>query len=198
MEAEQSNNKNKWIWIGLGAAVLFCCGTVLVAGLVFGKIGQTVQRGMKTDPEGASQAAHEIADYTLPDGYQEQMAMDIMFYSFVVISPEQTGSGGPTIMLAQFQAGVDQEQMRQQLQQSAEQQYGRNGLEMKLVEVKEMTIRGEETEVVTYEGTDNEGRTLRQLVTAFPGKDGNAMLMIMGSPEDWNDDEINQFIESIH
>jgi hypothetical protein len=36
------------------------------------------------------------------------------------------------------------------------------------------------------------------LVTAFPGKDGNAMLMIMGAPEYWNGNEINQFIESIH
>jgi hypothetical protein len=198
MEAEQGNNPNKWIWIGLGAAVLFCCGTVLVAGLVFGKIGQSVQKGMKTDPESASQAAHEIADYTLPSGYQEQMAMDIIFYSFVLIAPESEGSGSPMIILAQFQAGMDQEQMQQQLQQSAEQQFGRNGLEMKLVEVKEMTIRGEDTKVVIYEGTDEDGHILRQLVTAFPGKDGNAMLMIMGAPEYWNGNEINQFIESIH
>jgi hypothetical protein len=66
------------------------------------------------------------------------------------------------------------------------------------VEVKEMTIRGEDTKVVIYEGTDEDGHILRQLVTAFPGKDGNAMLMIMGAPEYWNGNEINQFIESIH
>ena len=198
MTIEQGSNNNRWIWIGLGAAILFCCCAVIVAGLVFGQIGQRVQEGMKTDPESAAQAAHVIADYTLPRGYQEQMAMDILFYSFVVIAPESEGAGRPIIMLAQFQAGMDQDQMQQQLQQSAEQQYGRNGLEMRLVEVKEITIRGEETEVVIYEGTDDEGRTLRQLVTAFPGKDGSAMLMIMGAPEYWNENEINQFIESIH
>jgi len=200
MEIEQNNNqnKNKWIWIGLGAVLLICCCAAIAAGLVFRQIGQRVEEGMKTDPEGAAQAAHEIVDYTLPRGYQEQMSMNIMFYSFVVIAPESSGAGRPTIMLAQFQAGMDQEQMKQQLQQSAEQQYGRNGMEMRLVEVRETTIRGEETEVVIYEGTDENGYSMRQLITAFPGKDGNAMLMIMGDPEYWNENEINQFIESIH
>jgi hypothetical protein len=194
-----NTNKNKWIWIGLGAALLFCCGTVLVAGLVFWQAGKKVQEGMKTDPAAAAEAAHKIADYDLPEGYQEQVAMEIMFYSFVIIGPETSSSTlhGPVFMLAQFQVGVDQEQMKEQLRQSFEQQAGNRGLNLSLVKVEDKTIRGEETQVATYEGTDENGLVVRQVITSFPGKDGTAMLMIMGSTDLWDQDVVDAFIESI-
>jgi|RhiMetdeSRZDD1v2_1073273.scaffolds.fasta_scaffold137370_3 hypothetical protein len=194
-----NTNKNKWVWIGLGAALLFCCGAVLVAGLVFWQAGKKIQEGIKADPEAAAEAAHKIADYDLPEGYQEQMAMEIMFYSFVMIGPEySSGSAtGPVFMLAQFKAGVNQEQMEEQLRQSFEQQAGNRGLSLSLVKVEDKTIRGEETEVATYEGTDENGLVIRQVITSFPGKDGTAMLMIMGPADLWDQDVIDAFIESI-
>jgi len=195
---EQGSNNNKWIWIGLGAAVLLCCCAVLVAGLVFRQIGKTVQENTNIDPENASQAAHEIADYTLPRGYQEQMSMDILFYSFVMIGPDTDTTVKPIIMLAQFQSGVDNQQMEEQIRQSFEQQSGRRGMSLELKEIKKMTIRGEETDVAIYEGTDQSGFAMRQLIATFPGKNGTAMLMIMGSPDHWDEDEMDQFIESIH
>ena len=194
---EQGTNKNKWIWIGLGAALLFCCCAALVAFFVVRQAGQKLQEGMKTDPESASQAAHEIVDYDLPPGYQEQMSMDVMIYSFVVIGPESTTTGGPLIMLAQFETGVDQQQMEQQIRQAFEQQAGNRGQDMKLVEVKKKTIRGEETDVAIFEGTDQSGNNLRQLITSFPGKGGTVMLMIMGDALTWDQGMVDDFIESI-
>jgi hypothetical protein len=120
-----------------------------------------------------------VDSYELPEGYQEQMAMNILTYSFVVMGPPYTfDARGPTIMLAQFDAAVDQDQMEQQLRQSFEQQMGRRGMKLQLVEVKKMTIRGGETEVSTYEGVDENGDAVRQVITAFPGKNGTAMLII--------------------
>ena len=197
---QPATNKNKWIWIGLGATLLFCCGAVLVAGLVFWQAGKQLQEGMKTDPEAAAEAAHQIADYDLPEGYQEQMAMEIMFYTFVVIAPPDSSgiSNGPIFMLAQFQAGMaNQQQMEEQFRRSFEQQTSRPGLSMELVKVEEKTIRGEETQVITYEGTDENGLVLRQVITSFPGKDGRAMLMIAGPAELWDQEMVDAFIESI-
>jgi hypothetical protein len=68
---------------------------------------------------------------------------------------------------------------------------------MQPVEIKKMTIRGEETDVVIYEGTDQNGNSMRQLITSFPGKDGAAMLMIMGDAENWDQQMADDFIESI-
>jgi len=198
MTANQQTNKNtKWIWLGLGGAALFCLCAVAVAFFMFYRVGQQVKEGVKTDPESASKAAHEIVDYDLPTGYQERMSMDILIYSFVMIGPESSNLDQPLIMLAQFQAGVDQKQMEQQLRQSFEQQSGSRGMNMKLVEVKKMTIRGEETEVAIYEGSDENGNSFRQLITAFPGKDGTAMLIIMGDAQGWDQSIIDDFIESI-
>jgi len=191
---------NKWIWIGLGAASLFCACAALVAFLVFRQAGRQLREGMKTDPESAAKAAHAIADYDLPPGYQEQGAMDVLFYSFVIIAPETSGPvNDPIIMLAQFsQPGVDRKQMEQQLRRSFEQQSGRRGTDMQVVEVRKMVIRGEEVEVTIFEGQDANGHVLRQLVTSFPGKGGTAMLMIMGAAQSWNENSIDDFIESIH
>ena len=199
---EANKNNNKWIWIGLGAAALFCLCAVGVAVLVFMRIGQQFSEGMKTDPQGASEAAHTIADYELPDGYQERVAMDFFVYTMVMIGPDSTPSSdsavGPMIMLAQFQMATNQQQMQEQMRRSFEQQSGRRGLKMEVVEVRKMTIRGEEVEVTTFEGTDENGFVMRQIFTTFPGKDGTAMLMIIGPAQTWDTEEIDQFIESIH
>ncbi len=199
---EPNKKSNKWIWWALGGAALFCICAVGVAVFLFARVGQQIEKGMKTDPASAAKAGHAIADYTLPPGYQEQMAMDLFIYNMVFIAPSSTGStyssGKPIIMLAQFKAGADQQQMQQQIQQSFEQQSGQRGYSMKVVETKKMTIRGQEVTVITYEGTGENGAVLRQLITSFPGKGGTAMLMIMGEPQQWNKEEIDAFLASIH
>ncbi len=199
---EPNKKSNKWIWWALGGAALFCLCAVGVAVFLFARVGQQIEKGMKTDPAGAAQAAHAIADYTLPPGYQEQMAMDLFIYKMVFIGPSTTGStyssGKPIIMLAQFKAGADQQQMQQQIQQSFEQQSGQRGYSMKVVETKKMTIRGQEVTVITYEGTGESGTVMRQMITTFPGKGGTAMLMIMGEADHWNKEEIDAFLTSIH
>ena len=197
---ETSKNTNKRLWIGLGAAALFCLCAVAVAGFIFLQMGRQLQKGVKTDPAGASQAAHAIVDYELPPGYQERMAMNFLVYSFVMIGPESPGTTtGPLIMLAQFDVmGTSREQMEQQIRQSFEQQAGRRGVRMQVIKVEKMVIRGEEVEVTTFEGSDESGVVIRQLITTFPGKDGTAMLMIMGPAQGWDQDMIDEFIRSIH
>ena len=196
---EQGSKQRNWTLIGLGAAGLFCLCAVAVMLFVFYRVGKQIQEGVQTDPESASKAAHEIIDsYELPAGYREQMAMKILTYSIVMIGPDFEGDlNGPLIMLAQFEAGVSQEQMEQQMRQSFEQQMGRRGMKLQLVEVKKATIRGEETEISIYEGTDENGDAVRQVITAFPGKDGTAMLFVMGDVQSWDQQVVDDFIASI-
>jgi hypothetical protein len=199
---EEKKKDNKWIWIGLGAAALFCLCAVGVAVLVFMRMGQQFQEGMKTDPQAASEAAHAIADYELPAGYEEKIAMDFFVYTMVMMGPEASttpsSAARPMIMLAQFQVATNQQQMEEQMRRSFEQQSGWRGLKMKVVDVKKMTLRGKEVDVTTFEGTDDNGFVMRQVLATFPGKDGTALLMIMGPAQTWDKDEIDQFVESIH
>jgi len=200
MQTTEQTDKNKWIWIGLAAAMVFCLCACAAAFFVFFKVGERVQEGFSTDHESVVETAHQIADYELPRGYTEQTSFDFFFYTFVMITPDTNGSlGEPVIMLAQFTTNAtNQEQMTEEIRRSFEQQSGNPNVRLELKEIKKMTIRGEETEVAIYEGVDASGTSMRQLITTFPGKDGTAMLIIMGSPQYWNDQTVNDFIESIH
>jgi hypothetical protein len=173
-----------------------------VAILVFMRLGQQFRNGMKTDPQDASEAAHAIAEYELPAGYEEKIAMDFFVYTMVMMGPEASTTPSsaerPMIMLAQFQVATNQQQIEEQMRRSFEQQSGWRGLKMKMVDVKKMTIRGKEVDVTTFEGTDDNGFVMRQVLAPFPGKDGTALLMIMGPAQTWDKEEIDQFIESIH
>jgi hypothetical protein len=189
---EKPNQYVKWILIGVGAVFLCCCCIALLAALAF----RQVQKGIKTDPASTIESAHAITDYELPQGYQEQIAMDILSYSLVMIAPVSEGSGKPIIMLAQFEAGVDPQLMEQQLQQSFEQQSGMRGTDMKLVETKEMTIRGEKAKVNVYEGADTNGNNIREWVAPFSGKNGTAIFIIMGDTETWDESLVENFIKS--
>ena len=126
--------------------------------------------------------------------------MDLMIYTFVMIGPEERDSrSGPLIMLARFNSmGANREDMERQIQQSFEQQSGLRGLRMEIVDVRQVTIRGDEVDVTTLEGQDDNGLVMRQLVTTFPAKNGTGMLMIMGPAQNWDEDMIDQFIESLH
>jgi hypothetical protein len=196
MTATQSSKNTKWIWIGLGGAILACLCAVGLVILTFARLGQQVKDGMKTDPEEAAAVAHNIADYELPEGYREDVAADIVLYEVVMIEHEDH-PGAPTIVLAQFGSMSDPQQMEQQIRQSFGKQAGTRDIPMSLVDVQTRTIRGEEVDVYIYEGTDDRGSIMRQLITTFPGKNGTAMLMIVGFVDEWDEDGIDSFLDSI-
>ena len=196
---EQSPKKRNWLLIGLGAAALFCLCAVVAAVFIFYRVGKTVQDSVQTDSQAVDAAAREIVDsYQLPEGYEGKMSMNVMVYSFVMFGPSETVDlRKPFFLLAQFEAGVTQEQMEQQLRQSIEQQMGRRGLKLELVEVKKAVIRGRETEIAVYEGVDEAGNPVRQEITAFPGKNGSAMILVMGDKREWDQTTVDAFIASI-
>ena len=196
---EQAPKKRNWLLIGLGAAALFCLCAVVALVFVFYRVGKTVQDSVQTDPQTVKDAALEIVDaYELPPGYEGKMSMNVMVYSFVMFGPSETVDlRKPFFLLAQFEAGVSQEQMEQQLRQSIEQQMGQRGIKLELVEVKKAVIRGRETEIAVYEGVDEQGDPVRQEVTTFPGKNGSAMLLVMGDKREWDQKTVDAFIASI-
>ncbi|MBN2387074.1 MAG: hypothetical protein JXB85_08640 [Anaerolineales bacterium] len=192
--------KTKTILIIVGVVAGICILACIVGYFTIGKLFANLAESIEMDPAQAAAAAHAITDYDLPPGYHEQMAMDIGLYEFVVIGPESYVTGrGLMIMLAQFgdSSSLSSEDMAEQLRRSFEQQSGQPGLEMRVVETRTMVIRDAQTEVVILEGSANTGSVYRQLMTVFPGKDGQAMLMVQGIAEDWDEDLIFDFIRSL-
>jgi hypothetical protein len=198
---EATDMKNRNLLIGIGAVAALCICAAVVSALVLREAGSRVMKTLKRDPAEVSKVGEQIADYSVPDGYEQQMAMSLLSYKFVVIG-RASGQWGMLIMLAQFEGtgmqASDQEAFEEQMQRSFEQQSGRRGINMRVVEVKQMPIRGEEATVKVSEGTDQSGITLRQLMTVFPGKEGVAMVMIEGSENEWDQEVVDEFLQSIH
>ena len=195
---DTQTNKNRNIWIAVAVVGVLCLVACGVAFLVFRQVGTKVTEAIKTDPSDVSAVSDKIAQYDLPPGYEAQMSMSLFVYDLVVIGSSQTGSSSMMIMLMQFNngAGLDQAQMEEQMRQAFEQQGGQPGMQMKVVETREETIRGEQVIVTISEGA-SQGITLRQWITVFKGNGGPTMLMIQGTTSDWDEELILNFIHSI-
>jgi len=196
---DTQTNKNRNIWIAVAVVGVLCLVACGVAFLVFRQVGTQVGEVFNTDPADVSAVSDKIAQYDLPPGYEAQMSMSLFVYDMVVIGSSQTGSSSMMIMLMQFNngAGLDQAQMEEQMRQAFEQQGGQPGMQMKVVETREETIRGEQVIVTISEGA-SQGITLRQWITVFKGNGGPTMLMIQGTTSDWDEELILNFIHSIH
>ena len=192
--------QNKKLWIAFGV-VLTLCVCVGVAGFfALRSVGSRMAESVKLDPAEVEQVGAQIAEYEVPEGYSHRMAMSMMGYDFVIIAPEGDGSG-MMIMLAQFgQAfvqGSDPKAFQEQMQRSLEQQSGRRGLNLKAVETRTITIRGQEVEVTVFEGADENGISIRQMVASFATENGLGMVLIQGVAGAWDQDAADAFLESI-
>ena len=186
------------IIIGVVAGVLILCLAIcVVGGLFINTLGKNIAADAKPDPDKAAQTAADIADFTPPEGYQPMTGMKILGYTIVVYTKE--GSASDFLMLMQI-PGLNEmnDTTIQQMQQAIERQ-GRGNLDNKrVIDTRDLTIRGKPARAIVQEGTTKGGsETVRQLMVAFQGKGGVAMLMLTASAAEWDQASIDQMIESI-
>lgn len=192
-------NRTTKIILGVVGVLLLCCigaGVAVTVGGTF--LGRTVEQAIVESPEEAAQAGQSILNYTLPAGYEEQGAFNLLGNTIVMIGPadQQTGM---VIMLASFSSGLvsNEAEMRQQLEDSFAQQGQSAGAEFAEVSTQDITINGAPTVLRTAEGTDENGNQLRQATAAFSTDDSLGMLMIMGDANDWDAAAVEAFLDSI-
>ncbi len=187
-------SRNKKILLGIGGVLALCLCAAGIAVLVFGVGASKVVQSFKTDPTSIAQVSSRIADFDVPAGYQPSMAMSILSYDYVMLTP-QAGRQSMVIALMQFK-GLNSPDM-QQMRQSMEQQSGQAGANLRVVKTYQTTIRGESTTVTIQEGNTGAGADIRQLLAIFNGKGGPTMLMIEGPVDGWDQSLVDQFIASI-
>ena len=59
------------------------------------------------------------------------------------------------------------------------------------------TIRGQPTALRLFEGTDENGRKIRQVVCGFGGKSGDLLLAIVAGQDTWDQALVDRFLQSI-
>ncbi len=128
--------------------------------------------------------------------------MDLFAYQLVMIAPSNQRNGvgtGTIIMMMQYptlsQGSIDPEMMNQQMRDAFDRQYQQSGT---FTEVGEhtVTIKGKPTTMTVSESTQTTAK-MRQATAIFTGKGGLTMLMVMGSPDTWDWQMIENFCRSI-
>lgn len=162
-------------------------GCLLIGVLLAGCQGKT--------GEVADKAATSIADFSLPEGYQPELALDLAGYTIVSYNP---GDGHSHLYLVQAPASqeVTPDKLEAMLAQSQVGQKDRNS-RLTVVEKRQATIRGQAATLVISEGTNGDGDPYRQVTAAFQGKGGPALLVLEEPVARWDDARVDQLIASI-
>jgi len=65
------------------------------------------------------------------------------------------------------------------------------------VGTQQMTVRGQPTTLRLFEGTDENGRKIRQVVCGFSGKSGDLLMAMVASQDTWDQAMVDRFLQSI-
>ncbi len=190
-------SRNTKIVVGIIAGIVgLCCLIVIVGFLVLPRMFSNFADSVD-DPAAAADVAESIVDYKLPSGYEEEGAMNFLGFRMAFISGRSESS---MIMLAEFPAALagDEEQMQEQMRDAFANQSGTQSSNLEYVDSDELTINGADATIATYEGTDDRGNSMRQLIGVFETKSGNpGMLMVFGLLDSWDGDGIGSFLDSL-
>lgn len=182
----------KIVLIVVGVLLVLCVGGACGAVVLFGTFAN---KAIVKDPAKVADLAHSISDYDLPSGYREQIGMNILNSSFVIIggSPSR-----PMIMLMQFPAGeqVDQATMEIQMQQAMQQSRRQQNQQLIVVGHRTVSIRGQEVDLTISEGRSSNS-AYRQETGIFQGKGGPTMLMIIAPSVSWDQGIVDSFLASM-
>jgi hypothetical protein len=198
-------SRNAKIGIGVVIGVLGLCTCVCLAGFVgMGLYGDRILEQMAVqDPQQARQQAAAMLDYDLPPGFNEQGLVNFLTGKMLVIHDAPAGSQvSPSVVILVTQlsssAMLESEQFRDQFQAGLQQAMQGQEIAWRLVSKTASAIRGQQVQVYTYEGEDEQGQAMRQMTTdVFEGKSGMLFITIIGTAQDWRQDRLDAFLASI-
>ena len=189
------------LFIVAGLIILCICGCVAGAFLMKNGGEAFMQYAVVDDPAQAAAAAEDMLDYQLPSGYQENIAINLLIMKAAIAVDADNMVSHPMIMIAEMPsyAQVDADTFRNQMLSGFNSAQSGRFSNMALSQQYSMTINNTEVPIFIYQGMDEEGISVKQLVSGmFPGKNGQIMLMIIGPTATWNQSTIDGFLNSIH
>jgi len=200
MEADMSKGVKITLIVVAVVLVVCCVGGAIVILAGGALVGRFASQAIIQDPEQTAKVGREIVEYTLPPGYREVFAMNMLGIKMVAISEKDFADETMMLMLMQFPttSNLDQEQMERQMQQAWSQQSQRGNFQMRVVGTQKVTIRGQSVTLTISEGTSGSSDvTMQQVTGVFNGQDGMVMLMAMGDKDRWDQTALDQFLASI-
>jgi hypothetical protein len=152
--------------------------------------------GCSTRPDRVQAVAEQIASYTLPDGYTEQFAVDLLGYQLVSLQGP-TPSSHAYLVQAPKDTQVDMADLQKQARTIEGDRRGSDLSDLQIVETRTATLRGQEVPVVVGEGVNSEKLPYRQVTALFEGRSGPALVNISAPVDEWDWDLVDEFLASI-
>jgi hypothetical protein len=195
------NKTLKVVLIIILVLVVMCCcvGTALaVTGVVsMGSLMKNIDANTTENPEEVAVIASDIVDFDLPAGFGNPYGMKILNISSVGYFSQDNKTH---ILLTELpkNLNLNVEEIMQSLQEkSGKGQVTVNGGQFTSVEDRPVTIRGKQSTLIIKDGVSSEGETVRIGTVTFDSKQGNqAILMISGPVDSWDDNMVNTLIAS--
>lgn len=192
-----SKNSKIVIGIALGVLIVCCLGAGIAITILPRMLENFAQDAVIENPDQAADVASSMLDYELPPQFTEAAGMSFFGIKTVFIATEDDES---MIMLMQFPAEMagNEEQMQQQMEDAFSQQAGSENYDLAFTGSEDVTINDAPATLISYEGTDSSGNSVRQIIGFFETKDGNAgMMMLVGPASDWEGAGFETFLDSL-
>jgi hypothetical protein len=181
------------IIIGL---VIVCLATAAGGVLLFRSAGRAIGQSLESDAGQAVEIASKIAEYQLPEDFQNVMSMDVGGFSMVAYTGTDKHSH---IYFFQMPKGVhvNEEDMAGKVEVVLPDDWNGRRSKAQIVDHVQGTIAGQDVTLVITEGTNHEGQAFRQVGTSFDGKNGQTFVVFSRPTSTWDQVEVDAFLASI-
>jgi len=193
--------REKVLWrrvVILVSGILVACLLLCIVGSALTHKIRSYVYGLfvKEDTKYAAQVAHTMIDYDLPPGYLEQSAMQVKtYYTLAIIA----SNNHPSDLIAIQPASdfLKDPEWGESSEERAAQEIGDLHYQTQTVSVQDAVIRNQPSKLMILEGQEEDGKPVRQVLSAFNGKNGFVMVIIVGDIETWDQAMVDRFLSSI-
>jgi hypothetical protein len=178
----------------LGMLLVCCIGVAALAP----NLRRIIQAPFwRTDTQLAAQAARKMIDYDLPLDYQESQVLNIQGQDAAVIMAHRERPGDVIFIEGVLDGIIANDEWGASYETRLSREMGLRRYNTQQVGTQQTTIRGQPTTLRFFEGTDENGRRIRQVVCGFSGKSGDVLLAIVAGQETWDQAMIDGFLQSV-
>lgn len=143
-----------------------------------------------------SRVAEKIAGYTMPEGYSEELGVDLWGYQLVSLKGK-TENCHLYLVQAPEDNEIDIESLKEQAREMQGTQKADRYTRVETVETRIVTVRGQEVPMVVGEGVNSNNETFREVAVVFEGRGGPALLSISSPVDQWDWNLVDAFIVSL-
>ena len=178
----------------LGVLLVCCIGVAALAP----NLRRIIQAPFwKTDAQLAAQAAHKMLDYDLPPDYQESQVLNIQGQGAAVIIAHRERPEDMIFIEDVTEGIIGNDEWGASYETRLSREMGLRRYNTQQVGTQQTTVRGQPTTLRFFEGTDENGRKIREVVCGFSGKSGDLLMAMVASQDTWDQAMVDRFLQSI-